>query len=110
MPPRTLEDYRRRLRDLARELEDVDFVLRGSIGVRYLRCNTPNCRCTTGPEHRHGPYYHWTRKVRGKTVCVSLSPEDAAKLGVWIENTRRIERVWSKMEALTLQAVGLIRG
>ena len=27
----------------------------------------------------HGPYYKWTRKVAGKTVNATLTPEQAAR-------------------------------
>ena len=89
-------------------------------GETQLRSLTVGCpwqahrpmirRTTFRDEQRHGPYHHWTRKVRGKTVCVALYPEEAARLGEWIRNMRQVERILTKMEALTLQAVGLIRG
>lgn len=110
MPPRSLEAYQRELAALARSLAGVDFVLHGSIVKRFLVCNTDRCRCQADERYRHGPYWDWTRKVRGKTVTVRVSPGQAERLRVWIENRRRADRVLSQMEGVTLQAVkGVLR-
>ena len=47
--------------------------------------------------------YQWTRKVRGKTVTVRLSPEEAALMREWIANGRQLGKLVSRMETLSLQ-------
>lgn len=105
MPEDPIEDRRKEAARLARDLAELDFVLRGSIVRRMVTCNTPNCRCNASPANRHGPYWDWTRKVRGKTVTVRLSPEQVAVLQPWIENSRRADRTLSEMERVTRKAV-----
>jgi len=61
----------------------------------------------------HGPYYDWTRKVKGKTVTVRLTPEQAHLMKKWIANARQLDNIVREMlqvsERITdplLQAAG----
>jgi hypothetical protein len=42
-----------------------------------VRCGKPQCACGQDPAQRHGPYYEWTYKARGKIVTVRLAPQAA---------------------------------
>ena len=55
-------------RDQPAELQTLGFIGQGSVSTRRITCGRPACRCHSDPEARHGPYHHWTRKARGKTV------------------------------------------
>jgi hypothetical protein len=57
-------------------------IRRGTVLDRFVRCGNPNCRCRADPPELHGPYYEWTRKVKGKTVSVSVTREQAQLLNV----------------------------
>lgn len=94
---------------LRRQLETIDFMLQGSVTKRWLACAGAGCRCRADPPRRHGPYWDWTRKVKGKTVSVRLTPEEARTYLEWIGNRKRFERVVSRMAAVTLQAAEKIR-
>ena len=52
-----------------------------------------------------GPHYQWTRKERGKTVSVALSPEQFAALAEAIRNWREVERILDRMQQLTRQFI-----
>ena len=104
-----LEEYRRRIHASKEELEDIDFVLRGTILKRHMACGRKGCRCMGDPPVLHGPYYNWTRKVSGKTVTVRLSEEEASILQEWAENARKYDEVVSRMVKITLEAVEEIR-
>lgn len=104
----SLDAQRETAARLAKDLATLDFVLHGSIIRRLVTCNTPNCRCHAAPENRHGPYWDWTRKVRGKTVTVRLSPAQAQRLEPWIQNARRADRILGRMERVTLRVVNRI--
>ncbi len=52
---------------------------------------------------RPGPYYQWTRKVRGKTVTVRLTEQQAERVRNWIENGRQLDRIVVEMETLSLR-------
>ena len=67
------------------------------------RAGKPNCRCQATPPQLHGPYYQWTRKVRGKTVTVRLTEQQAERVRDWIENGRQLDRIVVEMETLSLR-------
>jgi len=61
------------------------------------------------PNSRHRPYYDWTRKVKGKTVTIRLSQEEADIMKEWIENKKEFYEIIKRMEMITLEAVKEIR-
>ena len=83
---------------LKREVADVPPIRRGSLVRRFMPCGKPGCRCQTSPPQLHGPYYQWTRKVRGKTVTVRINQAQAKLLREWIANGRRLDRLVRQME------------
>ncbi len=54
---------------------------------------------------KKGPNYLWTCKVKGRTVCVSLSQAQYQVLGQAIAGQRRLQRTLERMQALTLQRI-----
>ena len=71
--------------------------------VQTFYLSKPNCRCQATPPQLHGPYYQWTRKVRGKTVTVRLTEQQAERVRHWIENGRQLDRIVVEMETLSLR-------
>lgn len=90
---------------IAAELARVSLALPGSVVARRSRCGTLGCACRGDPARLHGPYWSWTRKVRGKTVTRSLSPEQAADYRSLLEASRRLRGLVAQLEALTLGVV-----
>jgi hypothetical protein len=84
-------------------IADLGFFCRGSIVKRFMPCGKPGCRCQATPAELHGPYYQWTRKVRGKTVTVRLSRKQADALDAWIANGRRLDKIITQMQSLSLR-------
>jgi len=76
-------------------------IRRGSLVRRFVPCGKTGCRCQASPPELHGPYYQWTRKVRGKTVTVRVSPAQAKLLQEWIANGRRLDRILRQMETVS---------
>lgn len=103
-----LDGYERRYRALARELADIGYIAAGSVAPRYNRCGKPNCACHAEPPRLHGPYWHWTAKVDGKTVNRRLSPREAELYNEWIANDRRARALLAQMRELAAKATGLI--
>jgi hypothetical protein len=98
---------RGRTRDLAqyarlkRGVQAVGFIRRGSLVRRFMPCGKPGCACQATPPVLHGPYYQWTRKVRGKTVTVRLTRAHAQLVAAWIANGRRLDRLVARMETVS---------
>ncbi len=99
-----LEHYEDQYRELLGELAGLGFVSSGSVILRETSCSKPGCKCTADPPRRHGPYYQWTKKVRGKTVSRQLTPAEAALFQEWISNRRQLQRVTRDLERVSAKA------
>ncbi len=103
MPGRDKTTDTQRYDALKRTVAAVGLLRRGSLVRRFMPCGKPNCRCQATPPQLHGPYYQWTRKVRGKTVTVRLTEQQADRVRQWIENGRELDRIVAEMETLSLR-------
>jgi hypothetical protein len=103
----TLRRYEKDYDDLKARLQDIGFVLQGSVIERRMECGKPQCRCHVEPNARHGPYYQWSWKKRGKTVAVFLTSDQVQLCKEWIGNNRELERITKRMRALSFRAARL---
>ena len=76
-------------------------IRRGSLVRRFMPCGKAGCCCQASPPDLHGPYYQWTRKVRGKTVTARLTREEARLFEEWISNGRQLDRIMAQMETVS---------
>ncbi|GAC1376833.1 MAG: hypothetical protein NVSMB4_05950 [Acidimicrobiales bacterium] len=106
--PQRLASYERRYRDLARQLAEVGWIASGSVARRPERCGKANCACRVDPERMHGPYWHFTAKVEGKTVNKRLSEHDAHLYEEWIANDRTVRSLLAEMREIAAKAQALI--
>src|SRR5512136_627915 len=73
-----LAGYAQQFVGLKRKLEEVSYFCKGSVLKRMMKCGQQRCACHQDPAKRHGPYFEWTYKAKGKTVNLRLRPEEAA--------------------------------
>jgi hypothetical protein len=90
------------LAKIAAALGSADFALPGTLLERHICCGKQGCRCTGDPPALHGPYYQWTRKIKGRTVTRRLSAAQMARYAGWFENARQIRSLADELEALSL--------
>jgi hypothetical protein len=93
---------------LAHELAGIGYIAQGSLAPRFTRCGKPTCACGASPPKLHGPYWHWSTKVNGKTVNRRLSDREAELYNGWIENDRRARELLAEMRAVAAQATALL--
>ncbi len=74
-----------------RQLATMNLACSGTLSTRRKRCGRPNCRCANDPEAAHGPYYEYSRREHGRTVCTMISPAQARRLQRAIANHRRVQ-------------------
>lgn len=103
-----LDRYERRYRALANELASIGYIAQGSLAPRLTRCGKPSCACRADPPNLHGPYWHWSTKVNGKTVNRRLSAREAELYIGWIENDRRAHQLLAEMRAVAAEATALL--
>jgi hypothetical protein len=93
--------------DAKSPVADLGFVLQGSVVERWMECGKPACRCHEDPAARHGPYYQWSWKTRGKTHAVYLTDEQAAQCRQWVKNNRRLDKIVKRLRTVSLRAASL---
>jgi hypothetical protein len=94
-----------RFRQVRQELHQLDFFLKGTVLKRMMKCGQPRCACHRDPSQRHGPYFEWTYKVKGKTVNVRLSPQAAPLYQAATKQHRKLKAVLARMERLSRTAL-----
>lgn len=87
---------------LAINLSQPKPMRRGSLSVRYLKCNKPGCACADDPQARHGPYTSVVRTVDGKSQSRAVTAAQAELLRQQVEAgqqfRKHIEAYWQACE------------
>ena len=103
-----LASNERRYQELSGQLARIGYIASGSVALRSNRCGKENCACHGDPPRLHGPYWHFTAKVDGKTVNKRLSEHEARLYEEWIANDRLARDLLAQMRALAAKAAPLI--
>jgi len=96
---------RQRIAQLRDELAQVDYICAGTLQHRTRICGKPGCRCAHDPAARHGPYYEWGRLEQGRLVHSKLSRDEARRFIHAMRQYRRLKRLLSKWQQVSVQAM-----
>jgi len=96
-----MPDSDTRRNQILTEIAALGYCLPGSVVDRTSRCGNPNCHCHHDPDHLHGPYRSWTRKVAGKTVTRRLNDDQHDRYKPWFDNARRLRELVTELETLS---------
>jgi|ERR1035437_2577381 hypothetical protein len=102
-----INQTRERIVRIREMLNSVDYLCSGTLLKRMKVCGKPGCRCAKDPDARHGPYFEWGHMVGGKLVHRIVSPEQAAKLQLAIENYRKVKELMLSWEKETEKLIDL---
>lgn len=95
-------DAPRPVREIADRLAEPTPMRRGSLSVRYIKCNKPGCACADDPEARHGPYTSVVRTIGGKTQSRRVPAAQTEVLRQQIEAGQQfrkdVEAYWDACE------------
>jgi len=81
------------------QLRQTSWICQGTVVSR------PLIRRIRGRKLKKGPYYLWTCKVKGRTVCVALSKAQHQALAQAIASNRQLQKTLERMQAFTLKSV-----
>jgi len=90
---------------LKQELEQVSYFCKGTVLKRMMKCGQQRCACHKDSAKRHGPYFEWTYKEKGKTVNRRLRPEEAPIYEAATQQYRKLQSVLKRMEQVSRNAV-----
>jgi hypothetical protein len=91
--------------ELRRQLQDLSYFCKGTILERRMKCGQPKCACHQDPSKRHGPYWEWTYKLKGKTVTVKLTPTTGPIYKTASHHYRKLKSLLNRMERLSHKAL-----
>ena len=98
----SLERHTQRFLELRRGLEQIDYFCKGTVLKRMMKCGKAQCACRQDPAKRHGPYFEWTYKAKGKTVNVKLTPEVMPLFRAASHQYRKLRSLLNRLENLSL--------
>jgi hypothetical protein len=100
-----LDRYAERFRELKREFQQLEYFSKGTLLKRMVKCGKAQCACRHDPAKRHGPYFEWTYKAKGKTVNVNLTPEVTPLFRAASLQYRKLKSLLSRLERLSQTAL-----
>lgn len=99
-----------RVQELAHQLAEPRPMRRGSVSIRYVKCNKAGCPCAERAEARHGPYVSVVRVVAGKTQSRWVGPDQVATLRLQVEAgqqfRKQVQAYWEACEQWADTALG----
>lgn len=84
---------------LLRQLSQPGWICQGTVVCRPLR------RRIKGRWVNKGPYYLWTGKREGKTICFALSKAQYQVAKKSIAANRRVMKILARLQAMTLERI-----
>ena len=88
---------------LKKRLFEIGIPIPGTIHALYARCGSPTCPCATDDKSRHGPYYRWHYRLKGRSVAYGIKEENLRQFERWIENREKIYAIVDEMLKLGIE-------
>jgi hypothetical protein len=100
-----LTAHARNFTGLKQELQQLTYFCKGTVLKRMMKCGQQRCACHQDPAKRHGPYFEWTYKEKGKTVNRRLRLEEVSFYEAATQQYRKLQSVSKRMEQVSRKAV-----
>ena len=96
-----LDRYAQRFQTLKREFQELEYFCKGTLLKRMMKCGKAQCACRQDPAKRHGPYFEWTYKAKGKTVNVKLTRNVMPLFRAASHQYRKLRSLLNRLETLS---------
>ena len=100
-----VDGYAQRYTQLRQQLQELACFSKGTVLERKMKCGQPGCVCHQDPCKRHGPYWQWTYKARGKTVNVKLDGETGPLYQAACQQYRKLKALLNRLECISRTAL-----
>jgi hypothetical protein len=102
LPSTAIPDrYAQRFQALKREFQELKYFCKGTLLKRMMKCGKAQCACHQDSAKRHGPYFEWTYKARGKTVNVKLTRDVMPIFRAASHQYRKLRSLLNRLESLS---------
>ena len=106
LPSTAIPDrYAQRFRTLKEEFQQLEYFCKGTLLKRMMKCGKAQCACQHDPAKRHGPYFEWTYKAKGKTVNVKLTRDVMPVFRAAAHQYRKLRSLLDRLEKLSQSAL-----
>ncbi len=99
--PTIPDRYAQRFQALKKELQQLEYFCKGTLLQRMMKCGKAQCACRQDPAKRHGPYFEWTYKAKGKTVNVKLTRDVMPMFRAASNQYRKLRSLLNRLETLS---------
>lgn len=100
-----MQDLEKKFNKLKKQLAEIDYFCTGSISVVYTKCGNDYCACFKDKSKKHGPYYLWSTKKKGKTKSMRLSKKQVSVCRKFINNYGKLKNIIEKMKVISMKIV-----
>lgn len=100
-----MKNFEKELSRIQNRLAKTEFICIGSINEVFVVCGSRYCGCKKDKSKRHGPYYLWTKKVKGKTKSKYLSKKQAAVCLKFMKNHEKLMAAIENLKNLSENVV-----
>jgi hypothetical protein len=100
-----ISSYAQRFDKLKRDLDGLAYFCKGTVLKRMMKCGQDRCACHQDPDKRHGPYFEWTYKAKGKTINIRLRPEEVPLYRAATQQYRKLKSLLTRLERLSRTAL-----
>jgi|SRR6516225_2780805 len=102
LPSTAIPDhYAERFQTLKQEFQQLQYFCKGTLLKRMMKCGKVQCACRHDPAKRHGPYFEWTYKAKGKTVNVKLTRNVMPLFRAASHQYRKLRSLLNRLETLS---------
>jgi hypothetical protein len=104
---RVIQRAQQRIEGIKAKILALDYACSGTLLRRMKKCGKAGCRCADDPEQRHGPYFEWSYREKGRLVHRVVDPEQAGRIRAAISNNRamlKLFRAWERETRRVLEA------
>ena len=102
---KNIKQINSRRNEILSEIEGIKSMRQGSVYHQYLNVKHKD----KGKPVKRGPYYIYSKKVKGKTVAKRLSKSDAERYKVDVDNYHRFQSLCKEYAELTEQLGALLQ-
>ena len=95
------DHYAERFQTLKQEFQQLEYFCKGTLLKRMMKCGKAQCACRQDPAKRHGPYFEWTYKAKGKTVNVKLTRNVMPLFRAASHQYRKLRSLLNRLETLS---------
>jgi len=96
---RAIQRAQQRIDDIKTQIAALDYACSGTLLRRMKKCGKATCRCASDPHQRHGPYFEWSYREKGRLAHRIVDPEQAEWIRTAINNNRamlKLLRAWDR--------------